>query len=131
MAPNDSKTHQSVSENSTTTRSRLINAPVAAAANSTNCNNPHHAFPIATARTTRLPPWEDFQRGPHSALAETKHSGPHRKSFTKADIGRHCGEGRLSVSSLPLELGIIVVNLEGATKNTSRFSKTLRPDNAF
>jgi hypothetical protein len=34
----------------------------------------------------RLPPWEDFQRGPQSVRVEILHNGPHRNSFTLADI---------------------------------------------
>jgi hypothetical protein len=47
-----------------------------------NRDKAEHAFPIDLAQSTRLPPWEDFQRGPQSVHAETLHHGPHRKSFT-------------------------------------------------
>jgi hypothetical protein len=53
----------------------------------TDKHDPNHSFPISSAKPTRLPPWEDFQPGPHSVHVETLHSGPRQKSFTKADLG--------------------------------------------
>ena len=60
-------------ENYVKTHSREGNQPFAGPANSINGHTPRHAFPIGTAQSTQLPPWEDFQRGPHSARAETSH----------------------------------------------------------
>jgi hypothetical protein len=48
--------------------------------------NRQHKIPIDTAQSPRLPPWEDFQRGPHERQAANSRPGPHRKSFTIADI---------------------------------------------
>lgn len=45
---------------------------------------PQPTFPIDSDRPPRLPPWEDFQRGPTKHRQETLHHGPHRKSFAKA-----------------------------------------------
>lgn len=47
---------------------------------------PQPTFPIDSARPPPLPPWEDFQRGPTKHRQQTLHHGPHRKSFTKADL---------------------------------------------
>ena len=52
----------------------------------TDEHDPNHSFPIGSAKLTRLPPWEDFQRGPQSVHAEILHHGPRRKSFTLAAI---------------------------------------------
>ena len=84
-APCQSQTHRSVAKNYSKTHSRWVNQPVDVPANSINRYSPHHAFSIGTAKPTRLPPWEDFQRGPQSAHAEILHPDPHRKSFTKPD----------------------------------------------
>ncbi len=85
-APSDDRAHRSVLENYATNHSRHVNKPLVAPADNINRHNPLHAFPTGIAKPTRLPPWEDFQRGPQSVLAETLHTGPHRKSFTKAAV---------------------------------------------
>ena len=85
-APCQSQTHRSVAKNHSKTHSRWVNQPVDVPANGINRYSPHHAFPIGTAKPTRLPPWEDFQRGPQSVHAETLHPGPNRKSFTLAAV---------------------------------------------
>jgi hypothetical protein len=102
-APCQSQTHRSAATNYPKNHSRWVNQPVDVSANSINRYSPHHAFPIGTAKPTRLPPWEDFQRGPQAVHAETLHPGPHQKSFTKpavrpvigmlrviADLSCHC-----------------------------------------
>ncbi len=43
-------------------------------------------FPIVSPRASRLPPWEDFQRGPTEHQAVLSRHGPHRKSFTIPDF---------------------------------------------
>ena len=86
-APNEEKTHQSTLEKYAKTHSRHVNRTLAVPADSINRHNPLHAFPIDITKPTRLPPWEGFQRGPQSDHAETAHPGPHRKSFTIADLG--------------------------------------------
>ena len=48
-------------------------------------------FPIASPRPPRLPPWEIFQRGPRPVTADTSRHGPHRKIFTRADLGHTAG----------------------------------------
>ena len=65
----------------------------------TDEHDPNHSFPIGSAKLTRLPPWEDFQRGPQSVHAEILHHGPRRKSFTIADFGPmidmlRCGQSK-------------------------------------
>ena len=82
LAPNDGKIYQSVPKNYTTTCSHLINAPLAAPANSLTRHSPGHAFPIRTVGPTQLTAWEDFQRGPPPVHVEILHSGPGRRSFT-------------------------------------------------
>jgi hypothetical protein len=98
MVPSRAQTHRSVLENYDATHSRWGNQKLAVPRNSINRHNPCHAFPIGTtAKPMRLPPWDDFQRGPQSALAEILHSGPHRKSFTKADVCQEKGESLLCI----------------------------------
>jgi len=82
MARNDRKNNKSVLENYPTAHSRRVTKTLVDLKDSITPHPHHHASPIGTAKHTRLPPWEDFQRGPQSTRAETLHPGPHRKSFT-------------------------------------------------
>ena len=45
-----------------------------------------HAFPIGRTQPPRLPPCEVFQRGPTQAQPPPSRRGPHRKTFTEADL---------------------------------------------
>jgi len=86
MARNDRKNHKSVLENYATAHSRRVRKTLLDPTDSITPHTHLHASPIGTAKHTRLPPWEDFQRGPQSVHAETLLPGPHRKSFTFADL---------------------------------------------
>ena len=127
-APCQSQTHRSVAKNYSKTHSRWVNQPVDVPANSINRYSPHHAFSIGTAKPTRLPPWEDFQRGPQSAHAEILHPDPHRKSFTKVVNAARCINGSLRSSTLLLTFGnlvLIVRTTVGDIKWTQYYSRLI------
>lgn len=85
-ARNDSKSFRSAPEMRTTAHphDRFYTSP--ATADATDTHNPNHSFPIGSAKLTRLPSWEDFQRGPQSVHAGISHPGPRRKSFTRPAV---------------------------------------------
>ncbi len=49
-----------------------------------------HAFPIGRTQPPRLPPCEVFQRGPTQAQPPPSRRGPHRKTFTFAEVRSPC-----------------------------------------
>ena len=61
--------------------------------------NRQHTIPIDTAQSSRLPPWEDFQRGPHERQAANSRPGPHRKSFTFPDVAWTSSNGHFEFYS--------------------------------
>lgn len=62
-------------------------------------------IPIDTAQPPRLPPWEDFQRGPPVHQAALTRLGPRRKSFTIPVIDRPLRLPQCSPSKPPFAAG--------------------------